>query len=54
MIRSGPTIRGWGVRLQPYTVNNKFVAKIIKQPRTQTDSLDKRPEQRNIGMRFGL
>jgi hypothetical protein len=33
---------------------NKFVATISTEPRTRTDSLDKRPKRRNIDMRFGL
>jgi hypothetical protein len=33
---------------------NKFVTKVIKEPRTWTKSLDKRPKRWNSDMRFGL
>jgi hypothetical protein len=32
---------------------NKLVTKILKKPRTWTDSLDKRPKGKKINMRFG-
>jgi hypothetical protein len=32
---------------------NKLVTKNLTEPRTWTDSLDKRPKLRNIDMRFG-
>jgi hypothetical protein len=47
--------KGWssslGVRRgakKPFIVKNKFVTKSIKEPRTWTDSLDKRPKRRNM------
>jgi hypothetical protein len=44
---------GWAWGCQPFTVKNKFVTK-RKEPRTWTDSLDRRPKRRNMNMRFGL
>jgi hypothetical protein len=38
---------------QPFTVKNKFVTKYQTEPRTWTDSLDKRPKLWNMDMRFG-
>jgi hypothetical protein len=38
----------------PSPKKKKFVTKTSKAPRTWTDSLDKRPKQRNMNMRFGL
>jgi hypothetical protein len=32
---------------------NKLVTKNLKEPRTWTDSLDKRPKLQNMDMRFG-
>jgi hypothetical protein len=32
---------------------NKLVTKILKMPRTWTDSLDKRPKRKKMDMRFG-
>jgi hypothetical protein len=37
-----------------FTVKNKFATKRTREPRTWTDSLDKRPKRRNMDMRFGL
>jgi hypothetical protein len=31
----------------------RFVTKILKKPRTWTDSFDKRPKQKKMDMRFG-
>jgi hypothetical protein len=42
----------WGQ--QPLTLKNKLVTKVIKEPRTWTDTQDKRPRQWNTDMRFGL
>jgi hypothetical protein len=38
----------------PRRKKNKLVAKCHKGPRTWTDSLDKRPNQRKMDMRFGM
>jgi hypothetical protein len=32
---------------------NKLVTKVLKKPRTWTDSLDKRPKRRKMDMGFG-
>jgi hypothetical protein len=45
---------GWAWGLQPFTVKNKVVTKNFMKPRTWTDSLDKRPKQEKMDMRFGL
>jgi hypothetical protein len=39
--------------LKPLTVKKKLVTKTSKEPRTWTDSLDKRPKLWNTDMRFG-
>jgi hypothetical protein len=36
-----------------FTVKNKLVTKILKKPQTWMDSLDKRPKQKKMDMRFG-
>jgi hypothetical protein len=38
--------------ITPRRKKNELVTKILKTPRTWTDSLDKRPKQK-MGMRFG-
>jgi hypothetical protein len=45
---------GWAWGQQPFTIKNKFVTKVIKEPLTWTDSLDKRPKRWNTVMRFQL
>jgi hypothetical protein len=45
---------GWAWGYQPFTVKSNFVTKVITEPRTWTDSLDKRPKRWNTGMRFAL
>jgi hypothetical protein len=45
---------GWAWSKQPFTIKNKFVTKNEIEPRTWTDSLDKRPKRRNMDMRFDL
>jgi hypothetical protein len=42
------------VGLTTLHLKNKFVTNILNEPRTWTDSLDKRPKRRNIDMRFRL
>jgi hypothetical protein len=44
---------GWDWGYQPFTVQNKFVKKNQTEPQTWMNSLDKRPKQRNMDMRFG-
>jgi hypothetical protein len=39
---------------KPFTVENKFVTKIIKEPWTWTDPLEKQPKRDGIWMSFGL
>jgi hypothetical protein len=41
------------VGLTTFHHKNKLVTKIIKEPRTWTDSSGKRPKLRNMDMRFG-
>jgi hypothetical protein len=53
MTRGGPLALGLGVGLTTLHCKNKLVTKIIKEPRTWTDSLDKQPKLRNMDMRFG-
>jgi hypothetical protein len=43
---------GWACGQQLLAVKNKPVKKVNKNPRTWTDSLDKRPKQK-MDMRFG-
>jgi hypothetical protein len=45
----------WGLGAGPTTLHhkNKLVTKNLTEPRTWTDSLDKRPKLRNIDMKFG-
>jgi hypothetical protein len=38
----------------PHRKRNKLVTRILKKPRTWTDSLDKRPKQKKMDMRFGM
>jgi hypothetical protein len=38
----------------PSNVKNKTVTKHLTEPRTWTDSLDKRPMLRNMDMRFSM
>jgi hypothetical protein len=40
-----------GIKL--LTVKHKLVTKILKKPQTWTYSLDKRPTQKKMNMRFG-
>jgi hypothetical protein len=44
--RGGPPAWGLGVGLTTLHRKNKPVTKILKKPRTWTDSLDKRPKQK--------
>jgi hypothetical protein len=37
-----------------FTAKNKYLTKVMKEPRTWTDSLDKRPKPWNMDMKFGL
>jgi hypothetical protein len=39
---------------QPLTVKSSHVTKDSYEPRTWTDSLDKRPKRPNVDMRFGM
>jgi hypothetical protein len=48
----GPTALRLGVRLT-HQRKNKPVTKDHKKPRTWMDSLDKRPKQKKMNMRFG-
>jgi hypothetical protein len=43
----------WAWDWQPLTVKNKIVTIILKDLRTWTDSLEKRPKRWNMDMRFG-
>jgi hypothetical protein len=52
--RTNDSLGGSGVGLQPFTIKNKFVTKNEIEPRSWTNSLDKRPKRRNMDMRFGL
>jgi hypothetical protein len=46
-------IGGWAWGYKLLVVKNNFVTKCQKGPRTRTDSLNKRPKLRKMGMRFG-
>jgi hypothetical protein len=46
-------LSGWAWCYKLVTVKNKLVTKCHKEPRTWTDSLDKRPTLRKMDMRFG-
>jgi hypothetical protein len=51
--RGSPPAWGLGVGLTTLHFKNKLVTKNLTEPRTWTDSLDKRPKLQNIDMRFG-
>jgi hypothetical protein len=51
--RGGPSAWELGVGLTTLYHKNKLVTKNLTEPRTWTDSLDKRPKRRNMDMRFG-
>jgi hypothetical protein len=44
---------GWAWGQQLLTIKNKLVMKPNMKPRNWTDSLDKRPKQKKMDMRFG-
>jgi hypothetical protein len=53
LTRGGPPAGGLGVGLTTPHRKNKLVMKILKKPRTWTDSLNKRPRRKKMDMRFG-
>jgi hypothetical protein len=52
--RGGPPAWGLGMGLTTPHHKKKLVTKILKKPRTWTDSLDKRPRQKKMDMRCSI